>query len=116
MNRMVIAIVTILGVTAAAGALSGCSVGMAASGKPDPLDLGVLAGKGSLFVTRPSLGAYALTREEILWRCADLFEWIRAGKLNVRIDRVFELKDTAQAHAYLEGRNTKGKVLIAIGG
>lgn len=84
-----------------------------ASGQVEPFDLQLLNAKGSLFVTRPSLGAYALTREEILGRCNDLFDWVAAGKLDVRIDQVFELKDAAQAHRYLEGRNTKGKVLLA---
>ncbi|MCB0203014.1 MAG: zinc-binding dehydrogenase, partial [Anaerolineae bacterium] len=67
---------------------------------------------GSLFLTRPSLGAYIASRDELLQRSGDLFAWVQAGELDVRIDRVFPLADAAAAHAYIEGRQTKGKVLL----
>lgn len=83
-----------------------------ASGQVPPLDPQVLNQKGSLFLTRPSLGAYVATREELLGRANDLFGWIAAGKLDVRIDQRYPLSEAAAAHTYLEGRQTKGKVLL----
>ena len=83
-----------------------------ASGQVPPLDPQILNQKGSLFLTRPSLGAYVATREELLGRANDLFNWIAAGKLDVRIDQSYPLSDAAAAHTYLEGRQTKGKVLL----
>jgi len=83
-----------------------------ASGPVDPIDPQILNQKGSIFLTRPSLGAYIASREELLQRAGDLFAWVKAGELDVRIDRVFPLADAAAAHAYIEGRQTKGKVLL----
>lgn len=83
-----------------------------ASGRVEPLDPQLLNQKGSLFLTRPALGAYILNREELLQRSGDLFSWMAAGKLEVRIDKTFPLQDAGEAHRYLEGRNTKGKVLL----
>ena len=82
------------------------------SGPVPPLDPQVLNGKGSLFLTRPTLGHYTATRDELLWRANDLFGWMRDGTLKVAIDTTFALADAADAHRYLEGRNTKGKVLL----
>jgi NADPH2:quinone reductase len=82
------------------------------SGPVPPLDPQVLNGKGSLFLTRPTLGHYTLTREELLGRASDLFGWIDQGKLKVRIGRTFPLDDAAQAHIDLNGRKTTGKVLL----
>jgi NADPH:quinone reductase len=83
-----------------------------ASGRVEPIDPQILNQKGSLYLTRPTLGAYTLTREELLGRANDLFTWIKAGKLQVRIDQSFPLTEAAEAHRYLEGRQTKGKVLL----
>jgi NADPH2:quinone reductase len=83
-----------------------------ASGQVDPLNPQVLNQKGSIYLTRPSLGAYIATRDELLWRANDLFTWLATGKLEVRIDKSFPLAEAAAAHTYLEGRNTKGKVLL----
>lgn len=82
------------------------------SGPVAVFDPALLAQKGSLFLTRPSLAAYAATREELLWRAGDLFNWINAGKLNLRIETTFPLSDAAEAHRQLEGRKTTGKVLL----
>ena len=82
------------------------------SGPVPPFDLGRLAAKGSLFVTRPTLIHYASNREELLQRSGDLFKWIADGKLKLRIDKTFALKDAAEAHRQLEGRKTTGKVLL----
>jgi NADPH2:quinone reductase len=83
-----------------------------ASGPVGAFDPQILNQKGSLYLTRPSLGAYSSTRSELLQRASDLFAWVAAGELDVRIDRVFPLADAAAAHAYIEGRQTKGKVLL----
>jgi NADPH2:quinone reductase len=77
-----------------------------------PVDLQILNAKGSLFVTRPTLVHYTAERAELLLRAGDLFAWIRAGELAVRIDTTFPLANAADAHRYLEGRQTKGKVLL----
>ncbi len=84
------------------------------SGPVEPIDLQILNRKGSLFVTRPTLVHYSATREELLWRSGELFEWLSTGELNVRIDREFPLAEAAEAHRALEGRLTKGKVLLRI--
>lgn len=82
------------------------------SGPVAPFDPQILNAKGSLFLTRPSLGHYAATREELLQRANDLFTWTAAGELEVRVDRTFPLAQAAEAHRYLEARQTKGKVLL----
>lgn len=82
------------------------------SGAVPPFDPQVLNAKGSLFLTRPSLGHYAATREELLERANELFQWMIAGELTVRIDQTYPLAEAAAAHQYMEGRQTKGKVLL----
>ena len=72
----------------------------------------VLNQKGSLFLTRPSLTHYADDREELLQRSGNLFRWMSSGELDVRIDTTFALANAAAAHRYIEGRQTKGKVLL----
>ena len=82
------------------------------SGPIGPFDLGVLNAKGSLFVTRPSLNHHIITRAELLERSSELLGWIRDGKLKLRTEFEFPLKDAADAHRALEGRKTTGKVLL----
>ena len=82
------------------------------SGPVDPIDPLILSRKGSLFLTRPTLASYILTRDELLSRARDLFEWIAAGDVHVRIGAKYRLKDAAEAHRALEGRRTTGKVLL----
>jgi NADPH2:quinone reductase len=82
------------------------------SGSVPPFDPGLLAQKGSLFLTRPSLAHYAATREELLWRAGEVFAWINAGSLKLRIEKTFPLAAAAEAHRQLEGRRTTGKVLL----
>ncbi len=83
-----------------------------ASGPAPPLDPQLLNAKGSLFLTRPSLGHYIATREELTQRAGDVFRWIQTGELHIRIERRFPLADAAEAHRQLEGRLTTGKVLL----
>jgi NADPH:quinone reductase len=82
------------------------------SGPVGPFDLQVLNAKGSLFVTRPSLNHHIASRDELLQRSGELAGWIRDGKLKLRMEFEFLLKDAAEAHRALEGRKTTGKVLI----
>ncbi len=82
------------------------------SGPVPPFDLGILNTKGSLFVTRPSLGHYVADREELLWRTGDLFNWLTADQLSLRIDRQLPLAAAAEAHRLLESRATAGKLLL----
>jgi NADPH2:quinone reductase len=77
-----------------------------------PVDPQILNNKGSLFLTRPSIVHYTSSREAILERTSDLFRWIADDGLEVRIDRTFPLADAADAHRYIEGRKTKGKLLL----
>ena len=82
------------------------------SGPVDPFDPGLLAGKGSLFLTRPSLMHYATTREELQWRAGDVLKWIQSGALKIRIEKTYRLAEAPQAHRDLEGRKTSGKLLL----
>ena len=83
-----------------------------ASGAVEPVDPQSLNAAGSLFLTRPSLAYYTLGREETLWRSGEVFDWISAGKLDVRVDRTMPLSEAAEAHRALEGRETSGKVVL----
>jgi NADPH2:quinone reductase len=82
------------------------------SGAVAPFDPSILNQKGSLFLTRPSLGFYCLTREELLWRSGDVLGWIASGKLELRIEKTYALGDAAQAHRDLESRRTAGKLIL----
>jgi len=82
------------------------------SGPVAPFDPALLSQKGSLFLTRPSLAHYAATREELLWRAGELFSWVAAGELKLRIDKTFPLAEAGEVHRQLEGRLTTGKVLL----
>jgi NADPH:quinone reductase len=82
------------------------------SGPVPPVDPQVLNAKGSLYLTRPTVTHYTATRDELLTRSRDLFVWMESGRLQVRIDRTYPLADAAAAHRALEGRETKGKVLL----
>ena len=86
----------------------------ASSGPVPPLDLQVLNRKGALFVTRPSLGHYTATREELLARAGEVLGWVASGRLDVRIGLELPLAQAAEAHRQLEGRTTTGKVVLTI--
>lgn len=88
----------------------------AASGPVPPIDSGLLGGKGSLFLTRPLLGHYILTREELLDRATDVLGWVAGGQVKLRIDRTYALADAPVAHRDLESRATTGKLLLLIDG
>ncbi len=86
------------------------------SGPVPPIDLQILNQKGSLFVTRPTLGHYIASRSELISRAGDIFMWAVSGELAVRIDRVLPLSEVAEAHRLLQSRQTAGKVLLLPGG
>jgi NADPH:quinone reductase len=82
------------------------------SGAVPPFDLIALSQKGSLYVTRPTLGHYTATREELMARSSAVFGMITSGKLKLRIEHTYPLAEAQQAHRDLEGRKTTGKLLL----
>ena len=82
------------------------------SGPVPPIEPALLAAKGSLFLTRPTLIHYSMTRDEILSRALDLFRWLEAGELKFKVDHVFPLSEAAKAHEEMAGRRTTGKVVL----
>ena len=82
------------------------------SGPVPPLDPQRLNHAGSLYLTRPTIGDFTATREELEWRARELFDAVLAGTLDVRIGATFSLAEAADAHRALESRSTTGKVLL----
>lgn len=85
-----------------------------ASGPVPPIDLQRLNQAGSVFATRPKLGDYIATGEELRWRAKELFDALAAGSLRVRVGARFPLADARGAHRALESRHTTGKVLLEV--
>ncbi len=83
-----------------------------ASGEVPPFDLMKLSQKGSLFITRPTLGHYTATREDLEWRAGDVLQMIVDGELKIQIHQRYPLAEAEQAHRDLEGRKTTGKLLL----
>jgi len=86
-----------------------------ASGAPDPLNLQVLANKGSLFITRPTMVTYTLTTAELQQSSNDLFALISSGAVRVEINQRYPLADVQQAHRDLESRKTTGSSILLPG-
>jgi NADPH2:quinone reductase len=86
-----------------------------ASGPVPPMDPQILAQKGSLFLTRPTMGNYVATRDALLERADAVLGWMASGRLRVRVDRTFPLAQAADAHRALAGRGTTGKLLLIPG-
>jgi NADPH2:quinone reductase len=84
----------------------------ASSGPVPPFDLIQLSGKGSLFVTRPTLWHYLATRAELEWRAGDVLGWAASGELKLRTEYLYPLEQAAQAQIELESRRTTGKILL----
>ena len=82
------------------------------SGSVPPFNPGILAAKGSLFLTRPTLTHYAPNREELMERANEVFEWIHTGAITLRIDSTFPLAQAADAHRKVESRASSGKILL----
>ena len=85
-----------------------------ASGKVEPVDLGMLAAKGSLYVSRPTLFTHIASRESTQTMADDLFAMIASGKINIPIDQTFALADVAAAHHALEARKTTGCTILTL--
>jgi NADPH2:quinone reductase len=85
-----------------------------ASGPPDPMPPNVLAQKGSLYLTRPTLYNYTATRAELEQSAAELFDVVSSGKVKIEIKQRFPLKDAAEAHRQLEARKTTGSTILTI--
>lgn len=83
-----------------------------ASGAVPPVDIGVLAAKGSLFLTRPSLATYTAKRSDLETVAADLFDVVGKGAVKIQVNQTFALKDAAQAHIALEARKTTGSTVL----
>lgn len=82
------------------------------SGTVEPFDPALLAQRGSLFLTRPTLAHYVADRSELLWRASDVLNRVSTGELQLRIDRELPLEKASEAHRLLEARETTGKVLL----
>ncbi len=83
-----------------------------ASGPVPPFDPGILAAKGSLFLTRPSLMAYTAERVDLLASAAELFEVVASGAVKIEVHQTYPLAETAQAHRDLEARKTTGSTVL----
>ncbi len=83
-----------------------------ASGAVPPIDIGVLAAKGSLFLTRPSLATYTAKRSDLETVAADLFDVVSRGAVKIQVNQTYALKDAAQAHIALEARKTTGSTVL----
>jgi NADPH:quinone reductase len=84
------------------------------SGSVEPLNLGLLAQKGSLYVTRPTLNTYAAKRENLLAMAKELFEVVQSGAVKIEVRQTYALKDAAKAHADLAARKTTGSTVLLV--
>lgn len=84
------------------------------SGPVPPFDLALLAQKGSLFITRPTLMTYTARREDLLAHASDLFEVVRNGKVRIEVARTYPLSEAPRAHRDLEGRKTTGSSVFTV--
>ena len=82
------------------------------SGPVGSVDIGLLAARGSLFLTRPSLATYTAKRADLEATCADLFEVVLAGAVRIRVNQTFPLAEAADAHRALEARRTTGSTVL----
>jgi NADPH2:quinone reductase len=78
------------------------------------MDIGLLAQKGSLFLTRPSLMTYTEKRADLVAHAEDLFEVLQNGAVRIEISQTFPLKEAAKAHQTLESRKTTGSCLLML--
>ena len=83
-----------------------------ASGAVPPFNIGILAQKGSLFLTRPTLASYVAKREELVANANELFDVVKKGAVKIEINQTYPLKDAAQAHRDLESRKTTGSTVL----
>jgi len=84
------------------------------SGAVAPVDLGILAGKGSLFVTRPTLNTYTATRKDLLTAAKELFDVVSSGAVKINVNQTYPLRNAAQAHRDLQDRKTTGSTVFTV--
>jgi NADPH2:quinone reductase len=84
------------------------------SGALGPVDIGVLAAKGSLFLTRPTLNTYTASREDLLTAARELFEVVQNGAVKIAVNQTYPLREAARAHRDLEGRRTTGSTVLTV--
>jgi len=84
------------------------------SGSVEPLNLGLLAQKGSLYVTRPTLNTYAAKHENLVAMAKELFEVVQSGAVKIEVHQTYPLKDAAKAHADLAARKTTGSTVFLV--
>ncbi|MDB5362426.1 MAG: Alcohol dehydrogenase zinc-binding domain protein [Rhodospirillales bacterium] len=85
-----------------------------ASGPPPPMEINLLAQKGSLYLTRPTLGTFIASAEGLKTTADDLFEIVASGKVKISVNQTYPLKDAAQAHRDLEARKTTGSTVLMV--
>ena len=83
-----------------------------ASGAVTQFNPGVLAQKGSLYLTRPTLANYTATREDLLTAARELFTVVKKGVVKIKVNQTYPLREAAQAHIDLEGRKTTGSTVL----
>jgi NADPH2:quinone reductase len=84
------------------------------SGAIGPVDIGILAGKGSLFLTRPTLNTYTASREDLLTAARELFQVVESGAVKITVNQTYPLREAMQAHRDLEGRKTTGQTVLTV--
>jgi len=91
-----------------------CALFGASSGAPEPLNLGLLSQKGSLYVTRPTLNTYAAKREDLVASAKELFDVVSKGIVKIEVNQTYPLKDAAKAHTDLAARKTTGSTVFTV--
>jgi NADPH:quinone reductase len=86
----------------------------ASSGAVEKFDIGILAAKGSLYVTRPSLGTYTAKRADLLATAKELFDVVKSGAVKIEVNQTYPLKDAVKAHRDLESRKTTGSTIFTV--
>jgi NADPH:quinone reductase len=84
------------------------------SGAIGPVDIGILSGKGSLFLTRPTLNTYTATREDLLTAARELFEVVASGAVKIAVNQTYPLREAARAHRDLQDRKTTGQTVLTV--
>lgn len=91
-----------------------CALFGASSGAPEPLNLGLLSQKGSLYVTRPTLNTYAAKREDLVAGAKELFDVVAKGVVKIAVNQTYPLQDAAKAHTDLAARKTTGSTVFTV--
>lgn len=91
-----------------------CALFGASSGAPEPLNLGLLSQKGSLYVTRPTLNTYAAKREDLVASAKELFDVVAKGVVKIAVNQTYALQDAAKAHTDLAARKTTGSTVFTV--